>query len=259
LNSPLRAKWEYRFIKADYVLSVGRPDWITTACCNLPAPCAILLMAPKAEAVPDKLSFAPCGQNHLDVIMKNTVKHSPLRFYAMLMIGIGLISIGIMLSLFLKDDPSATAASTQDFSAVPVQVDFAAPKLDLTDLAGRSVSLNDYLGKVVLVNLWATWCPPCRQEMPTLQTFYEKYKQMDFVLIAIDQEETLDVVQPFVNEFGLTFPVWLDLQYLAEREFNTQNLPSSYVIDRNGRVRLTWIGGISKQNLEKFVPDLIKE
>lgn len=95
--------------------------------------------------------------------------------------------------------------------------------------------------------------------MPTLQTFYEEYKQDGFVLVAIDQEETLEVVQPFVDEFSLTFPVWLDENYEAERKFNTMNLPSSYVIDRDGVVRLMWIGGISKKNLEKFVPDIILE
>jgi cytochrome c biogenesis protein CcmG/thiol:disulfide interchange protein DsbE len=190
--------------------------------------------------------------------MKKTDSPSQTRLYAMLMMGIGLVSLGIMLFLLMKDN-SAADASVQDFSAVPVQVDYSAPKLDLTDLSGKSVSLDDYVGKVVLVNLWATWCPPCREEMPTLQTFYEKYKEKGFELIAIDQEEALDVVTPFVAEFNLTFPVWLDLDYLAEREFNTSNLPSSYVIDRNGKVRLMWIGGISKSNLEKFVPGIITE
>jgi peroxiredoxin len=95
--------------------------------------------------------------------------------------------------------------------------------------------------------------------MPTLQTFYEKYKSDGFVLVAINQEETREVVQPFVDQYGLTFPVWLDLDYLAERKFNTENLPSSFVINREGRVRLMWLGGISKQNLEKYVTILIKE
>jgi len=177
------------------------------------------------------------------------------RFYAMLLIGIGLVSIGIMFFLLLNN----SAASTQDFSTVPAKVDFAAPALTLEDLSGKSVSLEGHLGSVVLVNLWATWCPPCREEMPTLQRFYEKYEANGFALIAINQEETSDVVVPFVKEFGLTFPVWLDIDYQAQRVFSTMNLPSSYVIDRNGRVRLMWIGGISKKNLEKYVPDLIEE
>lgn len=187
--------------------------------------------------------------------MTITSQPFPGRFYAMLLIGTGLVSIGIMFILLLNK----SVTSPQDFSTVPVKVDFPAPELTLEDLSGKSVSLKDHLGSIVLVNLWATWCPPCREEMPTLQSFYEKYKADGFVLIAINQEETSDVVEPFVKEFGLTFPVWLDIDYQAQREFNTMNLPSSYVIDRNGRVRLTWIGGISKKNLEKYVPDLIEE
>ena len=95
--------------------------------------------------------------------------------------------------------------------------------------------------------------------MPELQTFYEKYKSDGFVLVAINQEEPRELVEPFVKEFGLTFPVWLDLNYQAEQEFKTNSLPSSFVIDRTGRVRLMWFGGISKKNLEKYVTDVIKE
>jgi thiol-disulfide isomerase/thioredoxin len=136
-----------------------------------------------------------------------------------------------------------------------------APNWTLTDLNGNTHNLYNILnsGKHVVIDFSATWCPPCREEMPSLQAFYEKYKENDFVLIAIDQEEPLEVVMPFVEEFGLTFPVWLDLDYLAEREFKTSNLPSSYVIDRTGTVRLMWIGGISKANLEKYVSDIILE
>lgn len=95
--------------------------------------------------------------------------------------------------------------------------------------------------------------------MPTLQAFYEKYKSEGFVLLAIDQGETLPQVLPYVKELKLTFPVWLDYSSEAGQAFETMNLPSSYVIDRNGQVRLMWIGGISKKNLEKYVPDVIKE
>ena len=181
----------------------------------------------------------------------------PGRLMAMIMIGFGFLAIGIAFLLLM--DQYSSAASAQDFSTVPVQVDYPAPDLNLTTLGGDPVSLSDYLGQVVLVNLWATWCPPCREEMPTLQAFYEKYKSEGFVLIAIDQGEALPQVNPFVTEFKLTFPVWLDTGSEAGRVFETMNLPSSYVIDRTGRVRLMWIGGISKKNLEKYVPDVIKE
>lgn len=189
--------------------------------------------------------------------MTTTSQLSPPRLIALLLIGIGLIAIGIMF-VFLLDKPSASA-STQDFSTVPAKVDYPAPELNLTDLNAGSVSLADYRGSVVLVNLWATWCPPCREEMPALLAFHEKYKSAGFVLIAIDQGETVGQVLPFVDEFKLTFPVWIDQRSEASRAFNTMNLPSSYVIDRDGRTRLMWIGGISEKNLEKYVPDLIME
>jgi peroxiredoxin len=179
------------------------------------------------------------------------------RLLALMLIGFGFLAIGIMFIL-LRDDIDA-AVSQQDFSTIPIEVNYAAPDLHLTDLDGRAVSLADYKGNVVLVNLWATWCPPCREEMPALVSFYEKYKSDGFVLLAVNQGETTELVNPFVLEYGLTFPVWMDIGSSAGKAFNTMNLPSSYVIDRAGQVRLMWIGGISERNLEKYVPKVIKE
>lgn len=147
-----------------------------------------------------------------------------------------------------------------DLSTVPVQANFPAPELTLTDLDGITRSLADYRGQVVLVNLWATWCPPCKAEMPTLQAYYNKHNDKGFTVIAIDDgDPTPDVVQ-FVNDYKLTFPVWLDPTYIAtEDAFKTINLPSSFVIDRNGIVRLQWVGEINRKMLEEFVTPIIKE
>jgi peroxiredoxin len=182
---------------------------------------------------------------------------SPIRLYAMLMVGGGLVALGIVLFLWLT--ASALVPADDEFSTVPVKVDYAAPELALEDMAGNNVSLRGYKGSVVLVNLWATWCPPCKEELPALQSFYEKHRSEGFVLVGIDQEETLEVVKPFVEEYGLTFPIWLDEDYLAERKFKTNSLPTSFVIDRNGQVRLMWVGGVSETFLEKYVTKLIKE
>ncbi|MBN8579578.1 MAG: TlpA family protein disulfide reductase [Anaerolineae bacterium] len=182
---------------------------------------------------------------------------SPGRVIALMLVGFGFLALGI--SFFMTQRDSASYASTTEFSTVPAEVNFPAPELTLTTLAGDEASLSDYRGSVVLVNLWATWCPPCTEEMPTLKAFYEKYHSQGFELIAIDQGETLEAVVPFVKEFALPFPVWLDTGSQAGIVFKTMNLPSSYVIDRTGQVRLMWIGGISKRNLEKYVPDIIKD
>ena len=198
--------------------------------------------------------------NELDImeqeIPANTI---PLgHIMALVMIGFGFLALGIAFLLLRNQDEVSTGSSI-DFSTVPAKVDFPAPDLSFIDLGTDPVSLSNYRGSVVLVNLWATWCPPCREEMPTLQAFYEEYKSEGFVLIAIDQGETLPQVLPFVKELKLTFPIWLDYTSDAGRAFETMNLPSSYVIDRTGQVRLMWIGGISKKNLEKYVPDVIEE
>ena len=112
----------------------------------------------------------------------------------------------------------------------------------------------------MLVNLWATWCPPCKAEMPILQDYYTRHKGEGFTVIAVeDGDPTSDVIS-FINEYGLTFQVWLDPTYQAtDHVFKTKNLPSSYVLDRKGNVRLTWVGAINSVNLEKYVSILIKE
>lgn len=147
-----------------------------------------------------------------------------------------------------------------DLSAVPAKVDFPAPELTLSDTAGRPASLVDFRGQVVLVNLWATWCPPCKEEMPALETYYRRYADEGFVIVAVnDGDPAPDVIQ-FVEDYGLTFPVWLDPTYTAtEQAFKTLNLPSSFVIDRQGDVVLSWVGGVSLKTLETHVTPIIKE
>jgi len=145
-------------------------------------------------------------------------------------------------------------------TTVPAQANYPAPELTLTDLDGITHSLADYHGQVVLVNLWATWCPPCKEEMPTLETYYNKYKEEGFTIIAVnDGDPTPDVIQ-FTKDYELTFPVWLDPTYIAtEQAFKTLNLPSSFVIDKSGIIKLQWVGEINRQTLEKFVTPIIKE
>jgi len=175
----------------------------------------------------------------------------------MLLIGFGLIAIGVASMTLITLRRSQGAG--QDISTVPVQVNYPAPSLTLADLDGTERSLADYRGQVVLVNMWATWCPPCREEMPTLETFYRDYRDLDFVIIGLNDGDAPIEVREFVNLYGLTFPIWLDLARLSESAFNTMNLPSSFVIDRQGQVRLQWVGGIARDTLEQYVIPIIEE
>ena len=183
----------------------------------------------------------------------------------LLMIGSGLVLVAFA-AFFLQghqdnvalpkgqEKPEAVSAA-----ALPLAVDFPAPDIRLTDLQGRPVAFTDYKGQVVLYNAWATWCPPCKEEMPTLEAYYRAHRQEGFVVIAVEDGEPLAEVAAYAKAMGLTFPVWPDLKWVASEAFGINNLPTSYVIDRNGTARLTWRGAITRAALEQYITPLLKE
>lgn len=144
-------------------------------------------------------------------------------------------------------------------SAIPSETNFAAPDLSLKDLKGKEDSLKDYLGKVVLVNNWATWCPPCTAELPELEAYYEAHSDDGFVIIGIEAGEPASQVSAFIEQNGITYPIWVDPNNDALRAFKKNGLPNSIVIDRQGIARLTWTGAISYDVLEEYVTPLINE
>jgi peroxiredoxin len=179
------------------------------------------------------------------------------------LIGAGLLVLGALgLVLIPKPGGGANSPSGElesQFSTIPVQVDFDSPALTLQDLDGSQVSLADFRDSVVLVNNWATWCPPCKAEMPTLQAFFEEHRRQHFTIIAIEAGETTSDVARFVKQYGLTFHVWPDPAQKSIQAFRNMSLPNSYVIDRGGKVRLAWTGEISREILEQYVTPLLEE
>jgi thiol-disulfide isomerase/thioredoxin len=139
----------------------------------------------------------------------------------------------------------------------PVMLDQAAPQLALTNLQGNPVSLADTRGHVVLINNWATWCPPCKAEMPELQAYYQAHENQGFIIIAIESGEPVGTVAKFKQQLGLTFPVWLDPKGLALEVFRNWDLPSSYVLDRQGKLCMDWSGPINQETLEQYVTPLL--
>jgi cytochrome c biogenesis protein CcmG, thiol:disulfide interchange protein DsbE len=180
------------------------------------------------------------------------------RTLSLVFIGAGLLLLGVM-ALVLLPKPGESAQSSEIRSAIPVEVNYPAPELSLNDLEGKPFSLEDYRGTVVLVNNWATWCPPCKAEMPTLQAYFEDYGDRGFTIIAIESGDSIPEVKKFVQDYGLTFPVWADTTMKAIAAFRNTGLPSSYVIDRDGTVRLAWAGAVSRDMLEKYVTPLLEE
>jgi len=130
------------------------------------------------------------------------------------------------------DDPQYAAAVTQLQSndLHRQQADFT-----LTDLNGQAWSLHELRGKVVLVNFWATWCPPCRTEMPDLNALYEELKDKGFVVLAISDEEA-DKVKPYIAHYQFGYPVLLDPGRKVHEAYNIEGIPKSFVYDREGKL-----------------------
>ena len=179
----------------------------------------------------------------------------PLGF---VLIGLGLIVLGVV-AFVVMSPPQAEAPRAPVDSSAPVAVNFPAPQLELTDLAGNPVSLEGLRGKFVLVNNWATWCPPCREEMPTLEAYYRQHQDQNFVLVGIEAREPAAQVKEFAEQYGLSFSIWLDREGQALRGFTNAALPNSYVIDPEGVVVLGWTGAISQAMLEEYVTPLLEE
>jgi peroxiredoxin len=186
---------------------------------------------------------------------RNKRKSSPL---PLILTGAGLIFIAIAAFVFF---PKETPLHQEpiDLGFKPASVNYSAPPLELTEVDGTPASLADYRGKIVLVNNWATWCPPCKAEMPDLEAYHQAHKNDGFTIIGISAGDTQEQVADFIDAYGITFPMWLDPHESALAAFQTMNLPSSFVIDATGTVRLAWTGAISLENLERFVTPLLKE
>ncbi|GAB4501711.1 MAG: TlpA disulfide reductase family protein [Anaerolineales bacterium] len=142
------------------------------------------------------------------------------------------------------------------------QAGFTAPAVELPDLNGNPVRLADLRGQVVLLNIWATWCPPCRAEMPAIQRAYEAYRAQGFTVLAVNSTVQDDAakIAPFLAEYGLSFPVLLDEKGLVTRTYQINSLPTSFFIGRDGLIREVIVGGPMDEALLKTrIETLLKE
>ena len=143
---------------------------------------------------------------------------------------------------------------------------FSAPafNLDLLDAedSASKVALSDYRGQVVMINFWATWCPPCREEMPAIQAVYDDYKEQGFVVLAVNttfQDNVLEV-KDFVLEYNLSFPILLDITGEVSQQYQLRGLPSTYFIDRNGVIQAVIVGGpMNETMIRSRVAAMLKE
>lgn len=134
-----------------------------------------------------------------------------------------------------------------------------APDFELKDLEGNTVKLSDYRGKTVLLNFWASWCPPCRAEMPYMEKLYKKYKKDNFEVVAVNMtntEKSREDAEKFVEELGLTFTIPLDEQGVVGADYEVLAYPTSYFIDSDGVIRYKVLGALSEESMEKEIRKL---
>jgi thiol-disulfide isomerase/thioredoxin len=139
--------------------------------------------------------------------------------------------------------------------------DKATPRLAGVDLAGQPYDLKQFRGRVVLVNFWATWCEPCRDEMPSLQKLREKMKGRPFEIVAVNYGESRSRVASFVQKEGWTLPIVLDPDKVAAAAWGAKGLPMSFLVDATGRVRYwtfgerDWSEGLSVEAVDKLLAE----
>ena len=146
----------------------------------------------------------------------------------------------------------------------PLTVGMVAPDFSLPDMEGKTRRLSDYRGKVVFLNFWATWCKPCKEEMPSMQILWDNFRSEDFVMLAVsmDRVTTKKDISPFVENLRLTFPVLTDSWGQTDKRYKLMGVPETYLIDQKGILREKVIGPRDwtlKESLTTIVQLLQKE
>ena len=168
-----------------------------------------------------------------------------------------------ILSIALRDPaPASIGQDTADSAAkAGPPVGRAAPDFSLKTLDGRELALSTLRGRPVLINFWASWCAPCRAEIPELVRIYEAHKADGLMVVGINltAQDALPDVRAFVKEFAVTFPVLLDeTGAVANEQYHLRGIPMSVLVDRTGIVRSMQIGGMTREQLDAAIAELLK-
>ena len=167
----------------------------------------------------------------------------------------GIIVLATTYFLFGKNETQPTTAAPS-YALPPAEVSGVAPGFTLVDMNGRSVSLADFKGKVVILDFWATWCPPCKREIPDFIKLQSEYgsKGLQIVGIALDQPNK---VQAFVKDNGMNYPILLGTNEVAANYGGVEAIPTTFVIDKSGKIVTKYEGFRPKETFESQIKKLL--
>jgi peroxiredoxin len=169
--------------------------------------------------------------------MENTALHSGARFKSIFLICLIAAALGIY--VFIQWQKPSTQNNTSKWVAAGQP----APDFELPLLNGDVVRLDDYKGKIVFLNIWATWCGPCQEEMSSMERLYQQLKDQTFEILAVSIDaQGAPTVAPFVKEYKLNFPVLIDSENKIGRLYKTTGIPETFIIDKNGIIVSKVIG-----------------
>jgi thiol-disulfide isomerase/thioredoxin len=155
----------------------------------------------------------------------------------------------------------SVATYAQEAAARPCNATFGPANLGFTlkDVSGKDVSLNAYKGKVLMINFWATWCAPCKIEIPGLKELYARYRRQGLEIVGIDVDEPPSTIQPYLREMQMNYPVLIGQgrEDVKESLGPLAGVPTTVVIDRNGAVCQRYVGFVLKSTLEDLVKRLL--
>ncbi len=181
-----------------------------------------------------------------------------------LLLGINLALLVVLVSAvwFLawylrREEPGRVVPSAGDFlAAQALTVGSPAPEFSLPRLEGGEIRLSEFRGRPVLINFWASWCAPCRAEMPELERVAQEYEAAGLVVVGINQLEDPETVAQFVQEFSLTFPIALDRDGTTSRDWQVYGIPQTYLVDANGIIRKAWVGPVTYDSVARALAEL---
>ena len=165
---------------------------------------------------------------------------------------IALLGVAIVQAMDKKAEPENVSQEVANMGGLKVGA--KAPDFELKTLSGETVKLSDLKGKKVMLNFWATWCPPCKAEMPAMEEFHKEVGDK-VVILAVNIDPHLDV-QAFVNENGITFPIPLDAEDKVNETYQVLSIPTTYFIDTKGNIGNKFIGAMSLDAMKQYTKDL---